>query len=81
MRQKSQGARAGSNVAAAEAKEKALSYARERFGGRAGEVHVYDDAGSVIEQTIPIDGRERRCSAQPDGVPLIGKAASSASGG
>ncbi len=43
-----------------ETKEKALSYARERFGGRVGEVHLYDATGTVIEQTIPIAGRERR---------------------
>lgn len=43
-----------------EAKEKALSYALNRFGGRTGEVHVYDATGAVIEQTIPVDGRERR---------------------
>ena len=42
------------------AKQDALEYARHRFGGRAGEIHVYDDAERKIEQTIPIDGRERR---------------------
>ncbi len=48
------------NVAAAEGKEKALSYARERFGRRAGEVHLYGVTGTTIEQTISLDGRERR---------------------
>ncbi len=42
------------------AKELAFSYARGRFGGRAGEIRVYDEAGTAIEQTFPLDERERR---------------------
>ena len=48
------------NVAATGAKEKALSYALNRSGGRAGEMHFYNATRTLIEQTIPIDGRERR---------------------
>jgi hypothetical protein len=42
------------------AKQYALDYARGRFGGRAGEIHVYDKAGAAIEETISINERERR---------------------
>jgi len=38
-------------------KQKAIDYARGRFGGSSGEVHVYDATGKMIEQTIVIDGR------------------------
>lgn len=41
-----------------DAKERALNYARNRFGGRAGEIHVYDAAGMSIEEKIVIDGRD-----------------------
>ena len=42
--------------AAPDAKERALSYARGRFGGSAGEIHVYDEAGVRIIEKIPIKG-------------------------
>ena len=42
------------------AREYALSYARGRFGGRSGAIHLYDPTGAVIEETIQIDRRERR---------------------
>ena len=41
------------------AKELALGYARGRFGGRSGEIRVYDNAGSAVAKTFPIE-RERR---------------------
>jgi hypothetical protein len=43
--------------AAPDAKRKAIDYARERFGGGAGEVHIYGDDASNIERSIVIDGR------------------------
>ena len=42
------------------AKELALGYALGRFGGRAGEIRVYDNAGAAIEETVRLDGREQR---------------------
>ena len=39
-----------------EDKASALSYAKRRFGGAAGEIHIYDDAGENIILRIPIDG-------------------------
>jgi hypothetical protein len=42
--------------AAPDAKRKATDYACQRFGGGAGEVHVYgDDAGENIIENISID--------------------------
>lgn len=38
-------------------KADAISFAKNRFGGRAGEVHVYGDDGATIERSIVIDGR------------------------
>ena len=38
-------------------KADAISYASNRFGGRAGEVRVYCDDGITIERNIAIDGR------------------------
>jgi hypothetical protein len=38
------------------AKENAVSYSRRRFGGSAGEIHVYDETGENIVQKILIDG-------------------------
>jgi len=38
-------------------KEDATSYATNRFGGSAGEVHVYCDDGVTVERKIVIDGR------------------------
>jgi hypothetical protein len=32
------------------------NYAKNRFGGAAGEIHVYDDAGKTIVEKIPING-------------------------
>ena len=40
-----------------DAKQKAIDYARNRFGGRTGEVRVIDDDASTIERSIIIDGR------------------------
>ena len=40
-----------------DAKRKAIDYACQRFGGGAGEVHVYGDDASTIERSITIDGR------------------------
>jgi len=37
-------------------KSDAIDYAKGRFGGAAGEIHVYDDAGENIVEKIPIDG-------------------------
>jgi len=39
------------------AKRKAIGYACGRFGGRKGEVHVFDADDSAIERRIVIDGR------------------------
>ena len=38
-------------------KQDAIDYARGRFGGSRGEIHVYRDDGSTIERSIVIDGR------------------------
>lgn len=43
--------------AAPAAKQKAIDYACGRFGGAAGEVHVYGDDAATIERKIAIDGR------------------------
>jgi hypothetical protein len=43
--------------AAPDAKRKATDYACQRFGGGAGEVHVYRDDAVTIERKIAIDGR------------------------
>jgi hypothetical protein len=43
--------------AAPDAKQKAIDYACGRFGGNAGEVHVYSDDASTLERSIVIDGR------------------------
>jgi hypothetical protein len=43
--------------AAPNAKRKAIDYACGRFGGSAGEVHIYDESGEIIERNIVIDGR------------------------
>jgi hypothetical protein len=40
-----------------DAKESALSYTRQRFGGSAGEIHVYGETGENIVEKIAIDGR------------------------
>ena len=40
-----------------DAKQKAIDYASQRFGGSSGEVHVYDATGATIERKIIIDGR------------------------
>ena len=40
-----------------DAKRKAIEYACGRFGGSAGEVHVFDPDDSTIERRIVIDGR------------------------
>ena len=38
-------------------KQNAIDYARGRFGGSRGEIHVYGDDASTIERRIVIDGR------------------------
>ena len=45
--------------AAPDAKRQAIDYARQRCGGRAGEVHVYGEDASTIERRIIIDGRDQ----------------------
>ena len=43
--------------AAPDAKKKAISYASGRFGGSAGEVHIFGDDAATVERSIVIDGR------------------------
>ena len=38
-------------------KADAISYARGRFGGSRGEIHVYDDVGEKIVEKIAMDDR------------------------
>ncbi|HEY2711393.1 MAG TPA: hypothetical protein VGI60_02680 [Chthoniobacterales bacterium] len=38
------------------AKSDAISYARGRFGGSSGEIHVLDDKGETIVKVIKMDG-------------------------
>ncbi len=38
-------------------KQDALDYAMGRFDGGAGEVHVYSEGGSTVEETIVVDDR------------------------
>ena len=38
-------------------KQNAIDYARGRFGGSRGEIHVYCDDGSTVERSTVIDGR------------------------
>ena len=38
-------------------RQDALDYAKGRFGGGNGEIHVYDDAGENVIEKIPIDDR------------------------
>ena len=45
-------------------KADAIDYAKGRFGGSAGEIHVYDDAGTAIVEKIPIDGRGQYVQGQ-----------------
>ena len=38
-------------------KQKAIDYARNsRFGGSRGEIHVFDEAGENVVETIAVDG-------------------------
>ena len=37
-------------------KQNAIDYARGRFGGSRGEIHVYDDAGENVIERIAVDG-------------------------
>ena len=37
-------------------KQNAIDYARGRFGGSRGEIHVCDDRGETIIQRIAVDG-------------------------
>ena len=41
-----------------DAKRKAIDYACGRFGGSAGEVHVYGKDNATIERRIVIDGKQ-----------------------
>jgi hypothetical protein len=44
----------------ANGKQKAIEYARSsRFGGSRGEIHVYDESGVDIVETIAVDGGSR----------------------
>jgi hypothetical protein len=45
--------------AAPDAKQKAIDYARGRFEGSAGEVHVYGEDATTVERSIVIDGRDQ----------------------
>jgi hypothetical protein len=38
-------------------KQDAIDYARGRFGGSRGEIHIYGDDASTIERRVVIDGR------------------------
>jgi len=40
--------------AAPDAKRKAIDYACQRFGGGAGEVHVYAESGKIVERKVAI---------------------------
>jgi hypothetical protein len=48
-----------------EDKTRALSYAMARFGGSAGEIHIYDDAGENIILKIPVDDRTQYGQSAP----------------
>ena len=37
-------------------KQNAIDYARGRFGGSRGEIHVYDHTGETVVERIPVDG-------------------------
>lgn len=45
-------------------KRKAIDYAKQRFGGSKGEVHVYDESGLTIGDKIAIDGHGQYCQAE-----------------
>jgi hypothetical protein len=51
---------------APDAKRKAIDYSCQRFGGSAGEVHVYGDDGASIERKIAIDGRGKYSQIERD---------------
>jgi len=38
-------------------KADAIDYAKGRFGGGSGEIHIYDDAGETIIEKMPIGDR------------------------
>ena len=40
-----------------DAKRTVIDYARQRFGGGVGEVHVYVESGETVERKIATDGR------------------------
>lgn len=48
-----------------EDKTSALSYAMGRFGGGAGEIHIYDDSGENIILKIPVDDRKQCGQSAP----------------
>lgn len=37
-------------------KQNAIEYARGRFGGSRGEIHVYDETGQAVIDVITVDG-------------------------
>ena len=55
-------------------KQKAIEYARGLFGDARGYIHVYDDDGATVIETIQIDARtsmseEGHFSARPNSIP------------
>ena len=46
-------------------KADAISYARGRFGGSKGEIHIWDEAGETIVEKIQIDGGSHYGQPQP----------------
>ncbi len=40
------------------ARELAIGYARQRFGGSSGEVRVFTESGDAIAETIAVNGRD-----------------------
>jgi hypothetical protein len=40
----------------ADSRDDAIKYAKRRFGGSAGEIHVYDEEDKIIAFKIKIDG-------------------------
>jgi len=43
--------------AAPDAKRKAIDDACGRFGSSAGEVHIYNESGEIVERKISVEGR------------------------
>jgi len=49
-----------------EGRQNAIDYARDRFGGSRGEIHVYSDDGATIERKVIIDGRGQYSQSASD---------------